>query len=186
MICLYLYEYLLLYNIPYILRNRLMSIFQRKFNCVNLSSCLWDISRQSFYSYWYPDISVICCCFCISYICVNSPHLGLSSATYLWKSVYWLWRYKLNEVCDISTFNNFATNFNITDFATTNLKQLVKNSINLKNTTWGNLEIKIMRNTHLATTHMIKSYINQIISNIINYYNSALTTVYNKIVILEV
>ena len=43
-----------------------------------------------------------------------------------------------------------------------------------------------MRNTHLATTHMIKSYINQIISNIINYYNSALTTVYNKIAILEV
>ena len=160
-----------------------MSTFQYKFNCANLSSHSWDISRQSFYSYWYPDISVICCCFCISYICANSPHLGLFSATYLWKLVHWLWRYKLNEFCDILTFNNFATNFNITNFATTTLKQL---GINLENTTWRNLEIKIMRNTHLATTHMIKSYINQIISNIINYYNSALTTVYNKIAILEV
>ena len=163
-----------------------MSTFQHKFNCANPSSHSWDISRQSFYNYWCPNISVICCCFCISYICANSPHLGLFSATYLWKLVHWLWRYKLNEFCDILTFNNFATNFNITDFATTTLKQLVRNSINLENTTWGNLEIKIMRNTHLATTHMIKSYINQIISNIINYYNSALTTVYNKIAILEV
>jgi len=33
---------------------------------------------------------------------------------------------------------------------------------------------------------MIKSYVNQMISNIINYYISALTTAYNKIAILEV
>jgi len=30
-----------------------------------------------------------------------------------------------------------------------------------------------------------KSYVDQIISNIINYYNSILTIVYNKITILE-
>ena len=32
---------------------------------------------------------------------------------------------------------------------------------------------------------MIKSYVGQMMSNMINYYNSALTTAYNKIVILE-
>ena len=33
-----------------------MSTFQLKFNHVNPFSCSWDISRQSFYSYWRPDI----------------------------------------------------------------------------------------------------------------------------------
>jgi len=28
-------------------------------------------------SYWWSDISVICCHFCISHICVDSHHLGL-------------------------------------------------------------------------------------------------------------
>ena len=74
-----------------------MSTFQCKFDCVNPSSHSWDISKWRFYSYWWPDISVVCCCLCTSHICTNSP---LFSATYLWKLVYWLWRYKLNEVCD--------------------------------------------------------------------------------------
>jgi len=77
-----------------------MSTFQCKFDYVNTSSHSWDISKWRFYSYWWPDISVVCYCFCISHICTNSSHLGLFSATYLWKLVYWLWRYKLNEVCD--------------------------------------------------------------------------------------
>ncbi len=85
MIYLYLYEYLLLWDIPYIIVNVLMSTSQHKFNRANLSSCLWDISRQSFYSYWWPDISVICCRFCTSHICANSPHLGLSSAAWFVK-----------------------------------------------------------------------------------------------------
>ena len=42
------------------------------------------------------------------------------------------------------------------------------------------------RNTHQATTYIIKSYIGQMISNMINYYNGALTTAYNKIATLEV
>ena len=84
------------------------------------------------------------------------------------------------------TFNNFATNFNITDFAATTWKQLVRDGINPENTNWRNLEIKIVRNTHQATTHIIKSYVNQMMSNMINHYNSALTIAYNKIVTLEV
>ena len=38
LICLYLYEYLLLYNILYIVENNLMSTFQHKFGYVNPSS----------------------------------------------------------------------------------------------------------------------------------------------------
>ena len=80
MICLYLYQYLLLWDASYIVGNELMSTSQRKFNRANPFSCSWDISQWSFYSYWWPDISVICCCFCTSHICADSPHLGLSSA----------------------------------------------------------------------------------------------------------
>ena len=54
----------------------------------------------------------------------------------------------------MSTFNNFATNFNIIDFAATTWKQLVRDGINPENTNWGNLEIKMMRNIHQTTTHM--------------------------------
>ena len=62
-----------------------MSTFQHKLNCANPFSCSWDISRQSFYSYWWPDISVICCHFCTSHIYADSSHLVLSSATYFVK-----------------------------------------------------------------------------------------------------
>jgi len=54
-----------------------MSTFQRKFDCANLSSCSWDISKWRFYSYWWPDILVVCCCFCTFHICADSLHLGL-------------------------------------------------------------------------------------------------------------
>ena len=66
------------------------------------------------------------------------------------------------------------------------LEQLVRDGINLENTNWGNLEINMMRNSHQVTTHIIKSYVDQMMSNMINYYNGALTTAYNKIAILEV
>ena len=78
MIWLYLYKYLLLWDIPYIIGNGLMSAFQHKFDCVNPSSRSWDISKWRFYSYWWSDILVVCCCFCTSHICADSLHLGLS------------------------------------------------------------------------------------------------------------
>ena len=85
MICLYLYQYLLLWDVSHIVGNGLMSTSQRKFNCANPFSRSWDISQQSFYSYWWPNISVICCHCCTSCICADSPHLGLSSATWFVK-----------------------------------------------------------------------------------------------------
>jgi len=71
------------WNTSYIIVNRLISTFQNKFNHANPYSHSWDIRRQSFYSYWWPDIniSVIHCHFYTSHIYMNSPHLGLSSAT---------------------------------------------------------------------------------------------------------
>ena len=52
LIYLYFYEYLLLWDILYIIRNYLINTFQYKFDHVNLSSFSWDISQQNFYSYW--------------------------------------------------------------------------------------------------------------------------------------
>ena len=92
--------HLLLCNASYIVGNRLMSTFQCKFNCVNPFICSWDISRWSFYSYWWPDILVICCCFCTSPYIWIALIWGFIVQLSLWKSVHWLWRYKLNEVCD--------------------------------------------------------------------------------------
>ena len=63
----------------------------------------------------------------------------------------------------MSIFNNFATNFNIANIVAITWEQSVRNNINLKNTKWENLEIKMMRNTHQATTYMIKSYMDQMI-----------------------
>ena len=85
MICLYLYQYLLLWDTSYIIGNHLMTTFQCKFNHVNQFSCSWDISRWSFYSYWWPDILVVYCYFCTFHIYTDSPHLGLSSATWFVK-----------------------------------------------------------------------------------------------------
>jgi len=84
LICLDLYKYWSLYNVWYIIRNQ-MCAFQCKFNHINPFSCSWDISQQSFCSYWWADISVFCCCFCTTHICVDSPHLGLSSTTWFVK-----------------------------------------------------------------------------------------------------
>ena len=85
MICLYLYEYLLLWDILYIIGNSSISAFQYKFDHANLSSCSWDISKQSFYSCWWSDILVVCCHFYTSDICVDSLRLGLFSTTYFVK-----------------------------------------------------------------------------------------------------
>jgi len=82
LICLYLYEFLLLWDIPYIIGNNLMSTFQCKLDCANLSNHSWDINKQRFYSYWWPDILVVCCHFCTFYICADSPHLRLYSTTW--------------------------------------------------------------------------------------------------------
>jgi len=58
-----------------------MSTFQCKFNYANLFGYSWDISQQNFYTYWWPDILVVCCCFYIYCIYADSSHLRLLSGT---------------------------------------------------------------------------------------------------------
>ena len=41
-----------------------------------------EIIANETYSYWWSDISVICCHFCTFYICTNRPYLGPSSTTW--------------------------------------------------------------------------------------------------------
>ena len=45
----------------------------------------------------------------------------------------------------------------------------------------------LMNNHHslACTTHTLKNYVDQVLNGAINYYNSALTTVYNRIATLE-
>ena len=81
MIYLYLYQYLLLWDVSYIVENGLMSTSQCNFNHVNPFSHSWDISRQSFYSYWWSNISVVCCCFCTSHIYIDSVVATTSPVT---------------------------------------------------------------------------------------------------------
>jgi len=92
----YIYEYLSLWDI-YIIRNSLVSTFQCKLNHVNPSSHSWNISQQSFYSYWWSDISVFCCCFYISHILSSSQmvDLGFLYSTFYFYCLFNLFFYFL-------------------------------------------------------------------------------------------
>jgi len=43
----------------------------------------------------------------------------------------------------------------------------------------------MLRNTHQGTSLLLKNYIDQVLNEAINHYNSALTIIYNRIAILE-
>jgi len=45
--------------------------------------------------------------------------------------------------------------------------------------------MRMLRNAHLGTAHVLKSYINQVLNGAINHYNGALSTAYTKIAALE-
>jgi len=42
-----------------------------------------------------------------------------------------------------------------------------------------------LQNVHQGTSLLLKNYIDQVLNGVINYYNSVLTTTYNRIVTLE-
>jgi len=44
----------------------------------------------------------------------------------------------------------------------------------------------MLQNVHQGTTHTLKNYVDQVLNGAINYYNSALTTAYNRIATLEI
>ena len=50
---------------------------------------------------------------------------------------------------------------------------------------WNETEIQILQNAHQETSLLLKNYIDQVLNEAINYYNSVLTTTYNRIATLE-
>ena len=85
----------------------------------------------------------------------------------------------------MSTFTNFTVTVPFADFSVENWKALVRNSTNPENTSWDEVEMLMLQNVHWSTTHTLKNYIDQVLNGAINHYNGALTTVYNRIAILE-
>jgi len=85
----------------------------------------------------------------------------------------------------MSTFTNFTITIPFADFSTENWEALVRNSTNPKNTFWDEVEMLMLQNAHWGTTHTLKNYVDQVLNGAINYYNSALTTIYNRIATLE-
>jgi len=47
------------------------------------------------------------------------------------------------------------------------------------------VEMLMLQNRYRGTTHTLKNYVDQVLNRAINYYNGALTTVYNRIATLE-
>jgi len=86
----------------------------------------------------------------------------------------------------MSTFTNFTVTVPFTDFSTENWEALVRDSTNPENTSWDEVEMLILQNAHRGTTHTLKNYVDQVLNEAINYYNGALTTIYNRIATLEI
>jgi len=84
------------------------------------------------------------------------------------------------------TFNNFTTTVSFSDFSAENWDMLVKDSISAEHMSWDKTEIQMLWNAHQGTSLLLKNYIDQVLNGAINYYNSALTTAYNRIATLEV
>ena len=86
----------------------------------------------------------------------------------------------------MSNFTNFTTAVPFANFSTENWKALVRDSTNPKNTSWDEVEMLMLWNTHRGTTHILKNYVDQVLNGAINHYNGALATAYNIIDTLEI
>ena len=84
------------------------------------------------------------------------------------------------------TFNNFTTTVSFSDFSAENWDVLVKDGISIEYMLWDETEIQMLQNAYQGTSLLLKNYIDQMLNRAINYYNSALTTAYNRIATLEV
>jgi len=83
------------------------------------------------------------------------------------------------------TYNNFTASFPLADFTAENCEAFVRDGVNPKQNNFDEAEIRMLHNVHQGTTHVLKSYINQVLNGAVNYYNNALTMAYNKIATLE-
>jgi len=85
----------------------------------------------------------------------------------------------------MSTSTNFTVTVSFADFSAENWEALVRDSTNPENTSWDEVEMLMLQNTYWDTTHTLKNYVDQVLNGAINYYNSALSTAYNRIATLE-
>jgi len=86
----------------------------------------------------------------------------------------------------MSTYNNFTATVPLADYSAENWEALVRDRISNESTNFDNVEIRMLRNAHLETSHVLKSYIDSVLNVAVNHYNGALTTAYNRIAALEV
>jgi len=80
------------------------------------------------------------------------------------------------------TFTNFTITVPFADFSAEHWEALVRDSTNPESTSWDEVEMLMLRDVHRGTTYTLKNYVDQVLNGAINYYNSALTTTYNRIV----
>ena len=83
------------------------------------------------------------------------------------------------------TYNNFTATVPLADYSAETWEALVRDGVSAEATNFDEVKMRILRNAHMGTLHVLKSYINQILNRAINHYNAALTTAYNKIAALE-
>ena len=85
----------------------------------------------------------------------------------------------------MSTYNNFTASFPLANFTTENWEAFVRDGVNPEQNNFDKAEIRMLHNVHQGTTHILKSYIDQVLNRAVNHYNNALTTAYNRIATLE-
>jgi len=85
----------------------------------------------------------------------------------------------------MSTYNNFTAAIPLADYSVENWEALVRDGVSAEVTNFNEVEMRMLRNAHMGTSHVLKSYIDQVLNGAINHYNGALSTAYTKIVALE-
>jgi len=83
------------------------------------------------------------------------------------------------------TFTNFTVTVPFANFSAENWEAFVRDSTNPESTSWNKVEMLMLQNMHWGTTHTLKNYVDQVLNRAINYYNSVLSTAYNRIATLE-
>ena len=81
----------------------------------------------------------------------------------------------------MSTYNNFTAAIPLADYSAENWEALVRDGVSADSTNFDEVEMRMLRNAHLGTAHVLKSYIDQVLNRAINHYNGALTTAYVRI-----
>jgi len=83
------------------------------------------------------------------------------------------------------TYNNFTATVPLANYSAETWETLIRDGIPAESTNFEEVEIRMLRNAHLGTSHVLKSYIDSVLNAAVNHYNGTLTTAYNKIAALE-